>query len=192
MRNAALAVLALGAAIVNSAATADEFLDRFMGAPIGKAKAFACFARDYDAEHLAAHPLQNVKSMRLLVIVDPNAPGDISLRIRASFRTRKGALDTEGNCGLPDGGESSPEGLRCGVDCDGGKMELNLKSSGSVLLSVPDGARLWVPGSDNPDGNVHGAFGPDDKLFRLDRTAAIDCLPLAEAPDEKAAIKRLK
>jgi hypothetical protein len=48
---------------------------------------------------------------------------------------------------------------------------------------------LWKPGSDNPDDNVHGAFGVDDKLFRLDRAALDQCLPLAADKNEKARLR---
>ena len=59
-----------------------------------------------------------------------------------------------------------------------------------MLVGIPAGARLWKPGADNPDDNVHGAFGPDDKLFRLDRAALGECLPLAVDKDERSRLTR--
>jgi len=196
LRPLGLTLLA-GFAIANVApARGEDFWARFLGAAPGKAKAFACFTRVYDAQHLAKHPLQNVKAMRLLAFVDPAAPGEIELRFQASFRTRKGVLATISYCTPPEAGDTAKV-IHCSVPCDGGAIDISLEANGSALLSVPNGARLWTPGShdpteDDPDADVRGAFGPDDKLFRLDRAGAPQCLSLAFDAKEKAAMKGLK
>jgi len=58
-----------------------------------------------------------------------------------------------------------------------------------VLVSIPEGARIWRAGSDD-DSDHRKRFGADDKLFRLDRTALTQCLSLADDDKEKAAMRR--
>jgi hypothetical protein len=172
---------------------ADDFIASFLGAaPSKTGESFACFNRVYDPAHLAAHPQQNVKTMTLLAVVDPANPDDVQLRFGVTFRTRKGMLETNGGCAIvkdETGAPASATSAHCGVDCDGGAIDVTLKSDGNVLVGIPAGARLWKPGDDDPDHNVHGAFGPDDKLFRLDRASLSDCLPLAADKTEKARLK---
>ncbi len=165
-----------------------------MGAPPGKTKTFACFTRIYDPAHLAAHPQQNVKTMMLLAVADPEDADTIDLRIGVTFRTRKGTLETEGSCftGHVEGEPVDDSGLHCSVACDGGAFDVALRADGAVRLGIPEGARLWKPGSDDPSGNVHGAFGPDDKVFRLDRAALKECAPLAADEEEKARLTRAR
>jgi hypothetical protein len=194
MRRTGFLGLAAATLVATSGAQAagDAFITRFMGVAPGKAKTFACFNRVYAPEHLAAHPRQNVKTMMLLAVVDPANADAIDLRIGVAFRTRKGALETEGNCVSPraEGEAGVVSSAHCSVACDGGAIDVALKANGSALLAIPAGARLWKPGSDDPGANVHGAFGPDDKLFRLDRAALDACAPLAADKDEKARLSR--
>jgi hypothetical protein len=196
MRKLGYLGLAVAALLTASGAQAagDPFIARFMGAALGKAKTFACFNRVYDPAHLTAHPEQNVKTMMLLAVVDPDSPDEIDLRIGVTFRTRNGMLETDGICASPhaEGEPSDATSAHCSVNCDGGAIDVELKANGSVLLGIPEGARLWKPGSDDPDANVRGAFGPDDKLFRLDRAALGQCLPLAVDKDEKASLLRAR
>jgi hypothetical protein len=42
------------------------------GKPPAEGKTFACFTRNYDGPHLAAHPGQNVTAVRMLVTVYSN------------------------------------------------------------------------------------------------------------------------
>ena len=169
------------------------FIASFIGAePSNSAESFACFNRVYDPAHLASHPQQNVKSMTLLAVVDPVNPDEVQLRFGVMFRSRKGMLETNGGCGIvkdENGAPTSATSAHCNVDCDGGAIDVTLKTDGDVLVGIPAGARLWKPGADNPDDNVHGAFGADDKIFRLDRAALDQCLPLAADKNEKARLK---
>lgn len=167
------------------AAQADTLIDRVLGANAGKTKPFACFTRVYDAPHMAAHPQQAVTSMSVLASPNPDEATVMRLRLRATFRARKGALASEGDCTASDDGQS----LHCGVACDGGEMDVTIKDASAVLLAVPERARLWKPGAEDNE-SVHGAFGADDKLFRLDRAAVDQCLPLADDAKERTAMKK--
>ena len=196
MRNIGWLGIAVGALLAAAPAEAAEsgFIARFLGAqPSKTADGFACFSRVYDPAHLAQHPQQNVKTMTLLAVVDPANPDEVQLRFGVTFRSRKGMLETNGGCAVASGEGGAALSLttaHCNVDCDGGAIDVTLKTDGAVLVGIPAGARLWKPGADSPDDNVHGAFGPDDKLFRLDRAALGECLPLAVDKDERARLTR--
>jgi hypothetical protein len=176
-------------AFAANAAGAEDFVTRLLGHAPGKGKSYACFTRVYDSEHLASHPQQNVRSMILLVVVDSDAPETYQLRIGSYFRSRKSMLDTAGDCGVSHDA-SDAAGAHCGVDCDGGQIDVALKDKDAMLLGIPEGARLWKPGDDDPNANVHGAFGPDDKLFRLDRAPAAECAEEGADTAEKALLRR--
>jgi hypothetical protein len=173
-------------------AEAAGFIASFMGAePSKSVDTFACFNRVYDPAHLAQHPQQNVKTMTLLALVDPANSDEVQLRFGVAFRSRRGMLETNGGCAVVSGdATASVTTAHCNVDCDGGAIDVTLKTDGAVLVGIPAGARLWKPGADNSDDNVHGAFGPDDKLFRLERAALGECLPLAVDKDERARLTR--
>jgi hypothetical protein len=172
------------------------------GHPLGTEKAHACFQRAYDEAHLKSHPQQNVRTMTLLVTgdaSDPNAPG-YSVGLDVRFRKVDTHFQTYGSCWSVEGenGESASS-IGCGIDCDGGQIDVKLKDDKSLLVGIPDGARMWEANSEadaestsdteeEPGGR--GQFGADDKLFRLDRTALTDCLPLAMDDEEKAALQR--
>ena len=67
-------------------------------------------------------------------------------------------------------------------------MDVSMKN-GAALVSIPEGARLWRPGSDDTEGSVKQHFGADDKVFRVDKTKLTDCLSLA-TDDKKPALRR--
>jgi hypothetical protein len=77
----------------------------------------------------------------------------------------------------------------CGVDCDGGSIDVAIKDAKSVLVSIPNGARIWRAGS-NDDKDEAKRFGADDKVFRLDKVTLNECLRLADDSKEKAAMRR--
>lgn len=189
---AAAVALAPAAARADPAASPQDFVTRLMARAPGKGKTFACFTRIYDAAHLAAHPQQNVRSMMVLITVDSTDVYNYSLAVGSLFRSRKGLLESSGDCAFAhdESDASSPRTARCSIACDGGSFEIALKDNGSVLLTVPEGARLWRPGSEDPGDNVHGAFGPDDKLFRLDRAPLSQCVALGADAAEKAQLRR--
>ena len=86
-------------------------------------KAYACFVRHYDPDHLARHPRQKVSAMKLLMTAE--IPSDektynYSVPPRRKFRHRSGDFDFSGDCGhvvAEDAGNEIRFG--CGVDRDG-------------------------------------------------------------------------
>jgi hypothetical protein len=168
----------------------EAFQEQIFGHVLGKTNAHACFQRVYDAPHLAKHPEQNVRTMRLLVTGhsdDPTNPS-YSLGVGVTFRKSGTHFETGGDCGSIHGAGPKPHVVHCGVECDGGTIDVRLKTAKSVLVSIPEGARVWKAGSDGDDDDGHKRFGADDKIFRLDRTSLADCLSLASGEAEKAAI----
>jgi hypothetical protein len=197
------AVLAGAACLLSAgragAGTAEDFAKRLMGRDPAVGVTYACFDRVYDAAHLVAHPQQNVQTMALLVkyTIEAHPAADetpqYELRIGVNFRKSKRMKEVDGECQSMrrENDANGPVTAHCGVACDGGSIDVALKDNGSVLLTIPDGARTWTPGADDKqeeeDAKVlHGEFGVDDKVFRLDRADIKQCLALAADKEEKA------
>jgi hypothetical protein len=202
MTKRAILVLALAAGfnsagfgVPTAGASPDsDFQKRIFGRVLGKERLHACYRRVYDAAHLAGHPEQNTRSMLLLMTAEPyegSAPG-YGIRMRVTFRKSKQPFESYGNCGaLGEGAGSNANTAHCGVDCDGGSIDVAIRDANSLLVSIPAGARLWRPGGeDDETGSGKGQFGSDDKVFRVDRAKLTDCLDLALEPADKAAMRR--
>jgi hypothetical protein len=196
----AAALLAASAAAAAGAETADEFARRLLGREPVKGATYACFDRMYDPDHLASHPQQNVRSMVVLAIyiVDPKGEDQprYDLRIGVNFRKTTHVAEVEGDCRAlkPENDPNGPVTAHCSVACDGGRIDVALKDNGSILVTIPEGARTSDESPDAPNGpNVkalHGGFGADDKLFRVDRADLGKCLELAADKGEKTAMRR--
>jgi hypothetical protein len=201
-RAAFLAALTVAIAGVNFAAlaagsAADEaFQTRLFGRALDDKPSHACFSRAYDPGHLAQHPKQNVRTMLLLVTGKAESGNDpnYQLGINVTFRKSGKHFESAGDCGaIHDSGEApgAANVAHCGVDCDGGSIDVAIKDEKSVLVSIPRGARLWRAGSNGDDsGNARRKFGADDKVFRLDKAALAQCLSLANDDEEKAMMRR--
>ena len=96
--------------------------------------AASCYARRYSAEHLKQHPKQKVTEMMLFLryvtlgeddaILISTDNGDTSKQyfrydftLAAKVRDHSQTLYASGDC-------ASAEGIGCGVDCDGGGIEI--------------------------------------------------------------------
>ena len=120
-------------------AKATAFDARMFGGPLGK-KTYACFVRRYDASHLAQHPKQKVSAMKLLVTAE-DAPEDktvnYSFRLGFKYRHRAGNFDSSGFCSHIVAENSGSEiRLGCGVDCEGGGIEVAMKDDKSALIRL--------------------------------------------------------
>ncbi|MCB1489633.1 MAG: hypothetical protein KDJ88_19505 [Bauldia sp.] len=179
-------VAVLSALSIGSAAAASDSDLALFGRDPGNERVFACYTRHYDAPHLAGHPQQNVVNMALFVTsyVERDAGRQYLLNIGVQFRAAKTQFQVSGSCSHPAGGNQA---LGCGIECDGGYIGIRIKNAESILVDVPDGARTWDPESDEEPGEG-GRFGPDDKLFRLDRAALRDCAPLIWDEEDRATI----
>jgi len=201
-RAAFLAALAVAIAGVNFAAHAagsaedEAFQKQLFGRALDTKPSHACFSRAYDGGYLAQHPKQNVRTMLLLVTGNAESGNDPSyqLGLGVTFRKSGTHFESAGNCGAIHADGDAPgsgKAAHCGVDCDGGSIDVAIKDEKSVLVSIPAGARLWRAGSNGDDsGNARRKFGADDKVFRLDKVALTQCLSLANDKEDKAMLRR--
>ncbi|MDO9417488.1 hypothetical protein [Pararhizobium sp.] len=183
-------ILAAASLVALPQAHANEIEQGLFGRDIAPEKnAYACFIRKYTKAHLASHPQQNVRDMALFVNSRPDEENQrqYQLTMRVGFRTIKQSFDAFGACYM---GNDSTKKLHCGIDCDGGTINVRLKDEKSILLDIPTSARVSVvDDTDEPDDLPKGAkFGLDDKVFRLDRTDIATCLPLVADDAVKADI----
>jgi len=211
MRAVSLLILLIGAATAVTAApvSADDlqqadaaFATRMFAGAVLKPKAYACFVRRYDAAHLAAHPLQKVSAMKLLItaeVVPEDKAFDYSFRLGVTFRDRPGDFDSSGDCGHAptvkalDATEAAvPDGIdfTCSVDCDGGGISVNLAHNDAALIVKPlQRIRIWK-GKDFDEAAATALnAGADDKIFRLDRVKPDECASLITDRKELAALR---
>jgi len=204
---AAAAVSAPLAALADDQKLDADFARRMFAGHVPDPKAYACFVRRYDPEHLAQHPLQKVSAMKLLISTekDPDFPNfQYAFRLGVAFRDRPGDFDSSGNCGHaptikdPDNPDIPPEDrvtrpagidFECDVDCDGGGVDVTLANGDNSVIVKLDRIRIWK--GDAPDAKAAGALqaGEDDKVFRLDRTSTSECTSLVADRKELAAMR---
>jgi hypothetical protein len=170
------------------------FAKRLFGGEVSaKKKSYVCFVRQYDAAHLAQHPQQTVRLMKLLLTAEV-VPEDTALnygfRMDLKLRKKSASYGTGGNCGHAKATEDD-EGrahLGCGVDCDGGSFTVELKDDNKSLLVKVDSVRISRE-DDDEDSSTH-LGDKDDKLFRLDRSPIEQCKSLANDAEERAVMPR--
>jgi len=180
-----------------------DFAKRFFAGNVGKPKAYACFVRRYDAAHMAAHPLQKVTVLKLLITseqLEDDKYLNYSFRLGVNFRNRPGDFDSSGDCGHAptvrnpdtDPGPAAGIDFDCGVDCDGGGIAVNLANNDNSLIVKLDRMRIWksTDANDAPDRFMEG--GADDKVFRLDRVGLDECRALVTDRKELAAMRTKK
>jgi hypothetical protein len=187
MLAAAMLVL-IGAASASAAGDAaadrdraknEEFVNRLFAGPLTKNKTYACFIRQYDAEHLARHPLQKVSAMELLVTAEtvPESDGpSYSFRLGVRYRDKSGAFDSSGDCHHSEISADTDNEARldCGVDCDGGRISIGLTKDYKATLIRLERIRIWR--NNKPEDEASLVAGADDKIFRLDRAGLEECI----------------
>lgn len=174
-------------------AEADAFNARIYGGPPGDT-AYACFVRRYDANHLARHPRQKVAVMKLLISAESDKESKQlrnSFRLGFRYRHRSGDFDSSGSCGshavlLTEGSETR---LGCGVDCEGGGIEVALSKDNKSAIVRLEQIRVWQNNKPDDEAERSLVAGADDKIFRLDRTANSDCASLVTDRKELAALR---
>jgi hypothetical protein len=173
----------------------DEFVTRVFGGPVSlDKKTYACFTRSYDPEHLAAHPLQKVNAMKLLLTAE-KYPEDnemnYSFRLGVKYRNKSGNYDSSGDCGHGKFTDEkiSEAMLGCGVDCDGGGINVLLAKDDKAAIIKLERIRIWKDRNYDEDAADDLVAGADDKTFRLDRTELKDCESLVTDRKELAAMR---
>jgi hypothetical protein len=176
-RVCAVAILLGLPGLVQAGSTSD--IVKIFGRDPGMSAAHACFIRHYTKAHLAGHPRQNVTDMVVYVGKNDDTDQYYSVNMQVNFRQLSKPYQVSGSC------EASADGkhtLGCGVECDGGHLDVRVKNEMSLLVEIPDFARIFDPvdletdeRADVPD---KAKFGADDKIFRIDRTDLKDCGPV--------------
>jgi hypothetical protein len=163
----------------------------FAGAP--GSKAYACFVRRYDADHLARHPKQKVAAMKLLVSAEYQEDDKAlhySFRLGFKYRHRSGDFDSSGFCGHAFAEENSGEvRFGCGVDCEGGGVGVALSKDDRSAIVRLERVRVWQNNKPDDDADESLVAGADDKIFRLDRTDTRNCASLVTDRKELAALR---
>jgi hypothetical protein len=156
-------------------------------------KTYACFARRYDANHLAQHPRQKVSTMKLLVMAEiPPEEQTInySFRVGVQYRQRPGKFDSSGSCrhviAQDDGDEIR---LGCGVDCDGGGIGVALSKDDKSAIVRLERVRIWQRNKPDEEAGDDLVAGADDRIFRVDRIDTRECAELVTNRKELAAIR---
>jgi hypothetical protein len=172
-------------------AKATAFDARMFAGPLGQ-KTYACFVRRYDASHLAQHPKQKVSAMKLLVTAE-DAPEDktvnYSFRLGFKYRHRAGNFDSSGFCSHIVAENSGSEiRLGCGVDCEGGGIEVAMKDDKSALIRL-ERIRIWERNKPDDEASNDLVAGADDKIFRVDRVDLHECSELVTDRKELAALR---
>jgi hypothetical protein len=168
------------------AGSSDDVVKLF-GRDPGTGPAYACFVRRYTKAHLASHPDQNVTTMLAYVSKQEGADPYYGVNLQVNFRQLSKPFQVSGSCS-----ENAETGaLGCGVECDGGSLSVRVKNEQSILVDIPDSVRLFDPSASDEFADLpKGArFGADDKLFRLDRTALSDCIPVIYDEETKAKVQ---
>ncbi|WFU74414.1 hypothetical protein [Bradyrhizobium sp. CB2312] len=175
-----------------SKAEAESFNARiYAGAPSNKA--YACFVRRYDAEHLARHPKQKVATMKLLVSAELDKEDKElhnSFRLGFRYRHRSGDFDSSGDCHhvvfVKDGNEVR---LGCGVDCEGGGIGVALSKDDRSAVVRLARVRVWLHNKPDDEAERSLEAEADDGIFRLDRTDTSECASLVTDRKELAALR---
>jgi hypothetical protein len=174
MRILLASIIALAAGLPGIAhAGGSSDLVKLFGRDPGEGAAHACFVRRYVKAHLASHPDQNVTTMLAYVSKQEGSDPYYSVNLQVNFRQLNKPFQVSGSCS-----ENAETGaLDCGIECDGGSLGVRVKNAQSILVDIPDSVRIFDPESDGDMDNLPKAarFGPDDRLFRLDRTELSDC-----------------
>lgn len=173
-------------------AEAETFNARMYAGTPGS-EAYACFVRRYDAEHLARNPKQKVAAMKLLISAEYDKEDKQlhnSFRLGFRYRHRSGDFDSSGSCShtvfTKNGNDVR---LGCGVDCEGGGIDVALSKDDKSAIVRLARIRVWQNNKPDDDAEESLVSGADDSIFRLDRTDNGECASLVADRKELAALR---
>jgi hypothetical protein len=139
-------ILLVSATALAGTARGDELYAKLKALVPPSENSRLCLSRTYDAAHLKEHPKQQVTAMTLSIRYMPLAEDEATLiakddggvekqyfrydfLLAAKTRERKETLYASGDC-------SSAEGIGCGVDCDGGGIDIEPIQGGNGSMLV--------------------------------------------------------
>ena len=173
-------------------ARAAAFDSRLFAGPLSQ-KTYACVVRGYDASHLAQHPKQKVSAMKLLMTAE-DVPQDkvvnYSFRLGFRYRHRPGNFDSSGYCNHIVAEDADKEiRLGCGVDCEGGGINVAMSKDDRSALIRLERIRIWERNKADDDASDDLVAGADDRIFRVDRTPLSECVELVTDRKELAVLR---
>lgn len=157
---------ALAAAVTSAAAQPERRADPLRDLLSAGTSGRLCYARSYQAGHLAEHPQQRVTAMTLSLKRGRASPAEFQV-----FVTVRGDRDLWSAAGECAAGGA----IVCSVECDGGGFSIAGNATPqTVLLNLeqPHG-RISMNGCDGGERELEA--GADDRRFRLDRVANAVC-----------------
>ena len=134
----------------------------------------ACFARDYDAAHLARHPAQTVESIRAVVtnsiaVTKGDYPGTwFKLVIAYSVRSRSGEVWEFASCDAGPEGTENP--IVCTASCYGNSYEFKISIENRNAIRIDLGGQR-LPSCRGDVALEH----PENRVFVLQRQATAQC-----------------
>ncbi len=138
-----------------------------------------CFGREYDADHLKAHPHQQVRSIGFNLAYyahDPDAyfprgQRNYYFALRAKMRDGK-ELTTGGECASGGDGKN----IRCEVECDGGGVLVRRTAKeGQLLIDLQSTSRIRMSDGCDDEAGIDLEPGKDDRTFLLSELPADSC-----------------
>ena len=151
LRAACAALAILSGLSLCASARAESFHERWI------ASATDCFARRYDAKHLASHPKQRLTqfSLRESTLGNPAEAGYFPVSFSFKLKGDPELFQAEASC------KDAVGKVHCEIEADGG--EFFIEAQGSNLLLTIDRMEIEGPQDFSPDL----AQGGDDRAVRL-------------------------
>jgi hypothetical protein len=176
------------------AAKVADFAKRMFATKSSGQQPTACFARTYDAAHLARHPKQTVSAMKMLIAgekLEDATSLSYSYKLGINFRDRKGDYASSYDCGNAEvsdvklGAEVS-----CHDGCEAGGVVIALAPNSKAIIVKLESVVVWLadkPQDESAQFELKG--GADDRVFRLERVDSEMCKLLIKDGDEVAALQ---
>ena len=149
----------------------------------------SCFERTYSKAHLQKHPQQRVSYIAVRHFVPGTAEGRAEtlkqyasgegpyvMEIHVRFRGSKQGWSESLSC------NREADYLRCGVECDGGDLEIHGRGTGKILIRTGKyGFRVMANGGcgdagENDENIRYITRKSDDKAFLLWKVSASQCV----------------
>jgi len=128
-----------------------------------------CYAADYDAAHLAAHPAQGVAALRLWFHDEvPGQTANRAVAVEAVMADQgQAARDHVGGLSLTQYAYCDAEDSQCGVECDGGSMAVSAGDTGITVATS-----FFVIGNSDVCGGISDLAETTGQLTRYALAAA--------------------
>ena len=139
-----------------------------------------CYGRTYSKDHLDAHPKQTVTDIKFQLtyyrhqpdVGYPKGQRNYYFRMLAKLRGSSKTYTSLGEC------SASGSKIFCGVECDGGGVNIRTRPQGKLLVFFGDTDEIRMTGGcDEADegDSIQLKAGTDDKEFLLNPVAASAC-----------------